>query len=99
MASFCFDLCLKNEKNLFIKTLVMKQNLMKAANRIYLVMTLMLINVVAFAQEKGMDVNVDINKGGSGGWYANPWVWIVGAAVFILLLVAIVRGGSSRSAD
>jgi hypothetical protein len=28
----------------------------------------------------------------SGDWYASPWVWVVGAAVFILLLVALLRG-------
>lgn len=28
-------------------------------------------------------------------WYTQPWVWIVGAAIFILLLVALTRGGSS----
>ena len=39
---------------------------------------------------------VNMNKGDSS-WYNNPWVWIVGAAVFILLLVAIVRGG--RTSD
>ncbi len=33
---------------------------------------------------------------GSENWYASPWVWIVGAALFILLLVALTRGGSSR---
>ena len=38
-------------------------------------------------------INVDINAGGSGSnWYASPWVWVVGAAVFILLLVALTRG-------
>lgn len=33
----------------------------------------------------------------SNTWYTSPWVWIVGAAVFILLLVALLsnRGGSS----
>jgi len=31
-------------------------------------------------------------------WYTQPWVWIVGGLVFILLLVALVRGsGSSRT--
>ena len=74
----------------------MKQKLMNSVNRIGLLITAMLINVIAFAQDKGMDVNVDINKGGNS-WYANPWVWIVGAAVFILLLVAIVRGGGRTS--
>lgn len=28
-------------------------------------------------------------------WYAQPWVWIVGGAVFILLLIALIRGSSS----
>lgn len=30
-------------------------------------------------------------------WYTSPWVWVAGAAVFILLLVALLRGGSSRA--
>ena len=33
-------------------------------------------------------------------WYSSPWVWVAGAAVFILLLVALLRGGgSSGSSD
>ncbi len=49
-------------------------------------------SVLAFAQDKKIDV--DVNTGGKGdNWYASPWVWIVGAAVFILLLVALTRGG------
>lgn len=31
----------------------------------------------------------------SENWYASPWVWVIGAALFILLLVALVRGNSS----
>jgi hypothetical protein len=50
---------------------------------------------LALAQEK--DIDIDINAGKSDNWYAAPWVWIVGAAVFILLLVAILRGGSRRA--
>jgi len=29
-------------------------------------------------------------------WYTSPWVWVVGAAVFILLLVALL---SNRGSD
>lgn len=75
----------------------MKQLISSAAGRIYLFFAAMFMNLAVFAQDKGVDVNVDINKGGANNWYANPWVWIVGAAVFILLLVAIVRGGSRTS--
>lgn len=54
------------------------------------------ISAVAMAQDK--DIDVDINTPGSGGnWYASPWVWVVGAAVFILLLVALTRGGGRRA--
>lgn len=44
----------------------------------------------------GADINVDINRDGGGTWYTQPWIWIVGAAVFILLLVALLRGGNAR---
>ena len=63
----------------------------------YLSLLAAMVSVVAFAQEKGADIDVDINKGGESNWYASPWVWVVGAAVFILLLVALTRGG--RRAD
>jgi len=53
--------------------------------------------VMLLAQEaETKKVDVDINTKGDS-WYASPWVWIVGAAVFILLLVALTRGG--RRAD
>jgi hypothetical protein len=52
--------------------------------------------MVAMAQEGGKDINVNVGTKDSA-WYTSPWVWIVGAAVFILLLVALTRGG--RRAD
>jgi hypothetical protein len=54
-----------------------------------------LFSFLAFAQEKGLDVDIDINKKESQ-WYQQPWVWIVGGAIFILLLAAILRGGSRK---
>jgi hypothetical protein len=67
------------------------------AVRISLMFLSLLASVLAFAQEKGADINVDINKNnGGGGWYTNPIVWIVGGAIFILLLVALLRGGGNK---
>lgn len=36
-----------------------------------------------------------------GDWYTSPWVWVVGAAVFILLLVALLsnRGRDTVASD
>lgn len=30
-------------------------------------------------------------------WYTSPWIWVAGAAVFIIILVALLRGNSSTS--
>ena len=65
---------------------------------LYVSLLSVLARVYLFAQEKSAEIDVDINKGeGGGNWYASPWVWIVGAAVFILLLVALTSGSRDRS--
>jgi hypothetical protein len=48
-----------------------------------------------WSQEKSVDVNLNVDKGGSN-WYAEPWILIVGAAVFIIVIVALMRGNSSK---
>ena len=64
--------------------------------RLTAIIVAMLFSVVMYAQETGgADVDVNINKKG-GDWYTQLWVWIVGGAVFILLLVALLRGGGRR---
>jgi hypothetical protein len=63
---------------------------------IWSLFVLSLVSVVSFAQETGgADIDVNINKGGE--WYQQTWVWIVGGALFVLLLVAILRGGSRKA--
>lgn len=67
-------------------------------NKITVSILATLWSIISFEQEKGAEVNVDINKDGGGGhWYASPWIWVVGAAIFILLLVALSRGSGSRA--
>jgi hypothetical protein len=61
-----------------------------------LAITVAFVSVVAYAQDT-KKVDVDINtKGDGGNFFASPWVWIIGVAVFILLLVALMRGGARR---
>jgi len=54
------------------------------------------LGFIAFAQDKGIDVDINVKK--ESNWYQQPWVWIVGGAVFILLLVALLRGGEKKNA-
>jgi hypothetical protein len=66
--------------------------------KVYFSLMTAFLAIVSFAQET-KKVDVDINAGGNdANWYASPWVWVVGAAIFILLLVALTRG-SGRRAD
>lgn len=85
--------------SLIIKITFMKNGLRLVTSyfqKSLLVFMAMLFNVIAFAQDKSVDVNISTNKGNN--FWGSPWVWVIGAAVFILLLVAILRGGSRRDA-
>ena len=64
--------------------------------KVYFSLMTVLFSFLAFAQDKKIDVDINADKG-SSNWYTAPWVWIVGAAVFILLLVALTRGSGRRS--
>ena len=53
-----------------------------------------LLTIQSWAQDKGIDVDINIKK--ESEWYEQPWVWIVGGAVFILILVALLRGSNKK---
>ena len=50
----------------------------------------MLISILSFAQDKKIDVDIT-TKSESSNVFMQPWVWVVGGALFILLLVALLR--------
>jgi apolipoprotein N-acyltransferase len=68
-------------------------------NKAALVLAGLFTGLATFAQEKSADIDVNIKTDKGSNWYAQPWVWIVGGAVFILLLVALLRGGGNRAKD
>ena len=57
--------------------------------KISAICAMLLTSVLAFAQEKKIDI--DINTKQDPEWYMQPWAWVVGGAVFVLLLVALLR--------
>ncbi len=68
---------------------------MKASTKLKLAwctLALFAFNIALWAQEKKVDVDVKIGKEGGSQWYTNPIVWVIGGAIFILLLVALLRG-------
>jgi len=73
------------------KKILMKSLLLKTGGSIIF----MFLFLQLWAQDgKKVDVDINVNKGSN--WYQQPWVWIVGGALFILLLVALLRGGSKK---
>ena len=63
--------------------------------RISAMVLMLFMYSITWAQDKALDIDVDVNKGGS--WYQNPVVYIIGGAVFILLLVALLKNNKSSS--
>lgn len=54
-------------------------------------------SIKTFAQSVPEKVEVDINAGGDSTWYGQPWVWAVGVAVFIVIIIAITRSNKSNT--
>ena len=46
------------------------------------------------AQDKKVEIDIGVNK--EPVWYQQPWAWVLGAAIFILLLVALLRGSKKQ---
>jgi len=64
--------------------------------KISMFVTTLLVSMYAIAQDKKVDVDIN-TKSDSGSTFNQPWVWIVGGAVFLLLLVALLRNNNSRN--
>lgn len=55
-------------------------------------------SVKTFAQSVPEKVEVDIDAGGDSVWYGQPWVWAIGVAIFIVIIIAITRSGNRNNA-
>ncbi len=65
---------------------------------IFFAVTLLFLQVSALAQEATTTTttkSVHSESITEGNFYTQPWIWVVGGAVFILLLIALLRGNSS----
>ena len=70
----------------------MFQKISNISKNIFFTITMLFISVKTFAQDKKIDIDIN-TKSDNNSIFMQPWVWVVGGAVFILLLVALLRGG------
>ena len=55
------------------------------------------LSVLAYAQSTPT-VDIDVNSGHSQGWYGQWYVWAIGVAVFLVVVIALTNRGSRSSA-
>ena len=55
-----------------------------------------LLFALSWAQDKKIDVDWNVNKGDNSTWYMQPWVWVVGGAIFLLILVGLLKGNQQK---
>ena len=58
--------------------------------------TVFFFQTLAWAQDKKVDVDISVGKKESD-WYQQPWVWVVGGAIFLLILVGLLKGGGKKA--
>lgn len=79
----------------------MKNWILGSLNKMVLMVILLITNFSAMAQEEGGSVVTKTTRttthSSTQEWYTMPWVWTVGAGIFILLLAAILRSGDRRT--
>ncbi len=70
----------------------MFQKISQLSKKVFFAITMLFMSVLTFAQDKKVDIDIN-TKADNSNVFMQPWVWVVGGAVFILLLVALIRGG------
>ena len=78
-----------------IKLRIMKKAISRPVKSISMLIASMVLSLMTFAQDKKVDIDIN-TKSGNDNFFMQPWVWIVGGAVFLLLLVALLRNNSNK---
>lgn len=73
-----------------------KKSAVKAISKVSVLFAMLLLSFYSFAQDKKVDIDINTKPEGDTNFFMQPWVWIVGGAVFLLLLVALLRNNNSN---
>ena len=57
-----------------------------------------LLSALALAQTSGPSVDIDVNTPGNHAWYGQWYLWAIGIAVFLVVVIALTNRGSGREA-
>ncbi len=76
----------------------MKQAIQIKYKALMLLLAVSFYQTIALAQDT-TKTKITTTSTVTNEWYTEPWIWVVGGVVFILLLVALLRGGSSNTSS
>lgn len=80
----------------------MKKISLSIAYKFFLTFLFTAMQTVLFAQDStstSRSTSVTTETTTTNEWYTEPWVWVVGGAVLIIILVALLRGNSSKDKE
>lgn len=76
----------------------MKERLRSGALPFLSILLFQAISFIAFAQEKQVDISTKTTTTATTNeTLIQPWMYVLGGAIFILLLVALLRGSGKKS--
>ena len=65
-------------------------------NNLILTFCTLFVSALTFAQDEGLDVDVQIGEDAKM-WYQNPLYWVIGALLLIILVAMLTRGGGGNN--
>jgi hypothetical protein len=75
----------------------MKQSLKTTPAKIYLTLVLFFTAIVSCFSQDDAATSSSTTHTETTTMHIQPWMWIVGAAVFLLILIALLRGGKNKN--
>ena len=79
----------------------MKHSITRLVQRIVLIFLFSMSQVLLWAQDS-TSTSVSVTKETTTTtteWYTQPWVWVVGGAVFLIILIALLRGNTNSNKE
>ena len=81
----------------FIKKIKMKKLSFKIAHKFMLLFALCMMQIMAFSQDTlTRSSSRKVNSKSNDSFLVEPWMWFVGGAVLLVILIALLRGNSSK---
>lgn len=77
----------------------MKKLWCNTAARFFMMLAFSFVQVIAFAQDSNSSSSTVTTTTTTTTWYMQPWVWVAGGAVLLIILIALFRGNSTREKE